>query len=122
MWFRVNPRMMRILRHVREDPIYKKASMIRTTHLKKRYEDMIGQISRCSGLPSEFVPLFFETFSITWDEMWYLAESLLKDDRCGDNNVHVDYFPNDTFLRLDIHRVNQYKGNFIKWTAMDAAP
>ena len=43
--------------------------------------------------------------------MWYLAESLLRDDHCGDNDVHVDYFPNDTFPALDVHRVNQYKGN-----------
>ena len=102
---------MRILRYVREDAYYKKESLISSTHLKRIYEDWIKQIARCSGLPAEFIPLFFDTFSVTCDEMWYLADNVMSDRSCGHNTFSVDYFPNDTFPGLDVHRVNQYKGN-----------
>ena len=65
MWFKVNPRLMRILRQARDDPREKGYNMIRTTHLKKIFDDWINHIAACSGIPAEFIPLFFETFSVT---------------------------------------------------------
>ena len=43
--------------------------------------------------------------------MWNLVEGVLKDDHCGRDDINITYFPNDTFLGLDVHRVNQCKGN-----------
>ena len=76
MWFTVNPRLMRILRQARDDPREKGYNLIRTTHPKKRFDDWISHIAACSGLPAEFIPLFFETFSVTWDEMWLIVDHL----------------------------------------------
>ena len=110
-WFRVNPRLMRILRQAREDPKEKGYSLIKTTHLKRRFDDSIMHMAACSGLPSEFIPLFFETFSVTWDEMWLIADHLQEDGHCRRDDHKVDYFPNDTLPKLDVHRTNQIKGN-----------
>ena len=111
MWFRVNPRLMRTLRFARELPRLNEFSLVKTTHLKRRFDDWIKHIATCSGLPADFLSLFFETFSVTWDEMWLLADYLQDDCRCIDYQHMVDYFPNDTFPELEMHRINQLKGN-----------
>ena len=111
MWFRVKPRLMRILKYAREDSFIQNISPIRTTHPKKRFDDWVKHISACSGLPAEFIPMFFESFSITRDEMWVIANHLQDDHNCDRFHYRVNYFPRDTFPGLDIHRLNQIKGN-----------
>ena len=43
--------------------------------------------------------------------MWLITDHLQEDGNCSRPGHQVDYFPNDTFPMLDVHRTNQFKGN-----------
>ena len=65
MWFIVNLRLMRTLRYSRESPSVKGYRLVRTTHPKRIFDDWIRHIATYSDLHADFLPLFFETFSVT---------------------------------------------------------